>query len=117
MANALRGGYDFVGDGHGRFWLNGTLFGMDISARSEERIRIGLHSLASLIDVTPDDASDVDREALLALADDLDTGAPCHECPAFAECGGTEGTMDFGGIEYMCGRVTARRIREALGVE
>ena len=56
MAKVLRGGYDVVSDAHGRFWLNGTLFGMDITARSEERIRNGLASIAGLID--PDTTSD-----------------------------------------------------------
>lgn len=49
VARRLRGGYDVVSDAHGRFWLNGTLFGMDITARSEERIRDGLARLADLI--------------------------------------------------------------------
>ena len=50
VARALRGGYDVVSDAGGRFWLNGTLFGLDISARSEERIRCGLRHLADLIE-------------------------------------------------------------------
>lgn len=50
VAARLRGGYDVVSDAHGRFWLNGTLFGMDITARSEERIRDGLARLADLIE-------------------------------------------------------------------
>ena len=50
VARRLRGGYDVVSDAHGRFWLNGTLFGMDITARSEERIRDGLARLADLIE-------------------------------------------------------------------
>lgn len=49
VARRMRGGYDVVSDAHGRFWLNGTLFGMDITARSEERIRDGLARLADLI--------------------------------------------------------------------
>lgn len=50
MAQNLRGGFDIVGDAGGRFWLNGTLFGLDISARSEERVRGGLYHLADLIE-------------------------------------------------------------------
>lgn len=42
--------FDVVGDGHGRYWLNGTLFGMDITARSEARIRDGMAHLADLIE-------------------------------------------------------------------
>ena len=79
VAARLRGGYDVVSDAHGRFWLNGTLFGMDITARSEERIRDGLARLADLIDPDCEDgryegvrtARPVDRDALLALADEM----------------------------------------------
>ena len=56
VAERLRGGYDVVSDSGGRFWLNGTLFGMDITARSEEKIRDGLSRLADLID--PEGGSD-----------------------------------------------------------
>ena len=56
IAKVLRGGYDVVSDDFGRFWLNGTLFGMDIMARSEEGIREGLARLADLID--PEDDAD-----------------------------------------------------------
>lgn len=55
LAERMRGGYDVVSDARGRFWLNGTLFGMDITARSEERIRDGLARLADLIE--PGDTS------------------------------------------------------------
>lgn len=58
VARRLRGGYDVVSDAHGRFWLNGTLFGMDITARSEEQIRDGLARLADLIE--PTDGFDLD---------------------------------------------------------
>lgn len=50
MARVLRGGFDVVSDAYGRFWLNGTLFGVDIMARSEEQIRDGLFRLADLIE-------------------------------------------------------------------
>ena len=50
VARILRGGYDVVSDAYGRFWLNGTLFGLNIMARSEERIRDGLSRLADLIE-------------------------------------------------------------------
>ena len=50
VAGILRGGYDVVSDAYGRFWLNGTLFGLNIMARSEERIRDGLSRLADLIE-------------------------------------------------------------------
>lgn len=80
VAARLRGGYDVVSDAHGRFWLNGTLFGMDITARSEERIRDGLARLADLIDPDCEDgryegvrtARPVDRGALLELADEME---------------------------------------------
>ena len=45
--------FDVVGDGRGRYWLNGTLFGMDVSARSEEGLRIGMARLASFIEPQP----------------------------------------------------------------
>ena len=86
--------FDVVGDGRGRYWLNGTLFGMDISARSEEGLRIGMARLASFIEpdearlasfIEPDAILDkpdetgrpvsepeIDRERLLALADEID---------------------------------------------
>lgn len=102
VARRLRGGYDVVSDSHGRFWLNGTLFGMDITARSEEQIRDGLARLADLIE--PDTTSDMtktsedmtkcDREALLALADEMDA---------------EKNFVIVGGY--------ARRIREALGAK
>ena len=50
VARVLRGGFDVVSDAYGRFWLNGTLFGVDITARSEEKIRDGLSRLADLIE-------------------------------------------------------------------
>lgn len=81
VAARLRGGYDVVSDAYGRFWLNGTLFGMDITARSEERIRDGLARLADLIEPSghecvpgecpPNVRHDNDRtdqERLLAIA-------------------------------------------------
>lgn len=102
VAARLRGGYDVVSDAHGRFWLNGTLFGMDITARSEECIRDGLARLADLIDPDCEDgryegvrtARPVDREALLALADEMDA---------------EKNFVIVGGY--------ARRIREALGAK
>lgn len=33
LAENLRGGYDVTWNANGLFWLNGTLFGMDICAR------------------------------------------------------------------------------------
>ena len=60
IARALRGGYDVVSDAGGRFWLNGTLFGLDISARSEERIRCGLRHLAGLIDSCANDVGEIE---------------------------------------------------------
>ena len=109
VARRLRGGYDVVSDAHGRFWLNGTLFGMDITARSEERIRDGLARLADLIDPDCEDgryegvrtARPVDRDALLALADDIDKQ--------------TDGGMFDAWLED--GHYIARRIREACGEE
>ena len=48
--------FDVVSDAHGRCWLNGTLFGMDITTRSEEDLRNGMAHLASFID--PDSIPD-----------------------------------------------------------
>ena len=88
VANILRGGYDVVSDACGRFWLNGTLFGIDITARSEEQIRDGLSRLADLIEPPArcphyhsdrhycsvhEDMALIDRDALLALADECDS--------------------------------------------
>ncbi len=71
--------FDVVADGRGRYWLNGTLFGMDISARGEEGLRIGMARLASFIEPDaildkPDETGrplsepEIDRERLLAIA-------------------------------------------------
>lgn len=54
LAENLRGGYDVTWNANGLFWLNGTLFGMDICARSEETIRNGLRSLAAFIEPEPE---------------------------------------------------------------
>lgn len=95
--------FDVVSDAGGRYWLNGTLFGMDISARSEERIRCGMIYLAELIDPVESHLADsgkmVDRDALLALADEMDDLAEA-----------------WGG-KYPTNRVAAyaRSIREACG--
>lgn len=78
MARALRGGYDVVSDVGGRFWLNGTLFGLDISARSEERIRCGLRHLAGLIDPGPR-AEEIAAKAYRAAADYVDWNIPDSE--------------------------------------
>ncbi len=100
VAERLRGGYDVAGGGHRRFWFSGTLFGMNVTAHSEEQIRDGLSRLADLID--PGETSQgcrdtvaCDRDALLALADELEeeTGSVCGVCMG----------------------KTALRIREALG--
>ena len=71
VAQNLRGGFDIVGDAGGRFWLNGTLFGLDISARSEERIRCGLRHLAGLIDQDPR-AEEIAAKAYRAADDYID---------------------------------------------
>ena len=113
VAARLRGGYDVVSDAHGRFWLNGTLFGMDITARSEERIRDGLARLADLIDPDCEDgryegvrtARPVDREALLALADELEEDA-CWEVQTPGDASGAWRLKD-----------ACDRIREACGVD
>lgn len=109
VAARLRGGYDVVSDAHGRFWLNGTLFGMDMTARSEECIRDGLARLADLIDPDCEDgryegvrtARPVDRGALLELADETDRV-------------GYNDWLHSGEWEP---EEIARRIRGALGVE
>ena len=67
--------FDVVSDAGGRYWLNGTLFGMDISARSEERIRCGMNHLADLIEPNPVESDGVDRDALMALANEMEKRA------------------------------------------
>lgn len=49
LAESMRA-FDAVPDGRGRFRLDGTLFGMDITARSEEALRDGMAHLAALIE-------------------------------------------------------------------
>ena len=39
--------FDVVADGRGRYWLNGTLFGMNVSAQSEVGLRNVMAHLAS----------------------------------------------------------------------
>lgn len=53
MARILRDSHDFVIDSYGRFWSNGTLFGMSLVAWSKETIRDGLSHLADLIEPAP----------------------------------------------------------------
>lgn len=95
--------FDVVGDGRGRYWLNGTLFGMDVSSRSEEGLRNGMAYLASFIEpeapASSDSGATCDRDALLALASDIDKQ--------------TDGSMFDAWLED--GHYIARRIREAVG--
>ena len=49
LAEIMRA-FDAVPDGRGRFRLDGTLFGMGITARSEEALRDGMAYLADLIE-------------------------------------------------------------------
>lgn len=112
--------FDVVGDGRGRYWLNGTLFGMDVSARSEEGLRNGMAYLASFIepDAIPDKPDEtgrplsepeIDREALLALADEFEDWAEeCRKYYAETEQQGLIG-------EASAYRDCANRIREAVG--
>lgn len=51
--------FDVVSDACGRYWLNGTLFGMDVTTRSEEDLRYGMKRLASFID--PDNQDGTER--------------------------------------------------------
>ncbi len=81
--------FDVVGDACGRYWLNGTLFGMDISARSEERIRSGMLHLAAFIEPAPkcsEATPKCDRDALLALADKMARMPQCDLCPVTVSC-------------------------------
>lgn len=103
VSQNLRGGFDIVSDAGGRFWLNGTLFGLDISARSEQRIRDGLHHLADLIE------PGCDRDALLELAEDMERAAPDYSL--WEVCEGTDRNITDEVADF------ARRIREALGVD
>ena len=105
VARVLRGGFDVVSDAYGRFWLNGTLFGVDITARSEEKIRDGLSRLAYLIyptcvahrdqlfypatDLTPEHEETVYRcgscDEIVSYDEDYD---PKTDAPAYCEmCG------------------------------
>lgn len=49
MSGILRGAYDTCDDGY-HVWLNGTLFGLDICAKTEEMLRSGFRHIADLID-------------------------------------------------------------------
>lgn len=49
LAKSMRA-FDVYFDMSPRCWLNGTLFGMDVSARSEECIRGGMARLADMIE-------------------------------------------------------------------
>lgn len=86
IARVLRGGFDVVSDDFGRFWLNGTLFGLDIMARSEERIRDGLSRIADLID--PDTTTDTTKSA----EDTTKTGPDTTKAPTSSHpnCGTQE---------------------------
>lgn len=102
--------FDVVGDACGRYWLNGTLFGMDISARSEERIRSGMLHLAAFIEPAPkcsEATPKCDRDALLALADEMDRDGRTQRERQKA------GERWF--IDGLDVREYARRIREACG--
>ena len=107
-----------MSDAHGRFWLNGTLFGMDITARSEERIRDGLARIADLIEPSGHecvpgecplnvrhDNDRIDQERLLALADEMERRA---DLPSLTVAG-----QDLVFSEFLVGY--ARRVRKACG--
>ena len=115
--------FDVVGDGRGRYWLNGTLFGMDISARSEEGLRDGMAHLASFIepDAIPDNPDEtgrplsepeIDREPLLALADEMVSfrSPYCAECDVRKAC--DESSHE---CVTLWVREYGKRIREAVG--
>lgn len=140
MAEILRGGYDVVTDSHGRFWLNGTLFGMNISSRREEVVRCGMNHLADLIDpglaevksevnevngfgtdtkmaqdsprrleaaaAADGSVAQVDREALMLLADDMDHRAYNFDATF----------LDMPMVHAGYLTAYAERIREACGV-
>lgn len=53
MARILRDSHDFVIDSYGRFWSNGTLFGMRFVAWEEKTIRDGLSRIADFIEPAP----------------------------------------------------------------
>ena len=109
--------FDVVGDACGRYWLNGTLFGMDISAHSEERIRSGMLHLAAFIEPAPkcsEATPKCDRDALLALADRMASFSRDSSCPSCAASGQPECSC---GVECResISHSAARRIREACG--
>ena len=106
--------FDVVGDACGRYWLNGTLFGMDISARSEERIRSGMLHLAAFIEPAPkcsEAAPKCDRDALLELADEFESGARDARAHKWNEPANAAMAIALAD-EY---EANARRIREACG--
>ena len=91
--------FDVVSDAHGRFWLNGTLFGMDITTRSKEDLRTGMKRLASFIDpdIIPDNTDGterplsepkVDRDALIDLSYKMEDDAldSCEVCDEYWIC-------------------------------
>lgn len=115
-------------DGAGWFWLIDEVAGAHIVASSEERLKSGANRLADLIEPTPTSSdklrhysdttatcdvsqsrrSGVDREALLALAEEMERdGRVQRERQKAGERWFIDG-LDV--MEY------ARRIREACGV-
>ena len=121
VAARLRGPFDVIGQG-GYVSLNGTLFGMQLLANSENELRAGVRRLADLIEPSDGqnerDVSDgldcetrVDRDALLKLADEIEYGAGTDDGEYDDMPGFMVAAIARQEIAY------ARRIREALGVK
>ena len=98
IAERLRGGYDTFSDGY-HVWLNGTLFGSQMCAESEEKLRNAVKTIADLIEPC-------DRDALLALADEIDAKS-------------NDGTVNPDPMKPIASSLDlfgyASRIREAVG--
>lgn len=73
MADVLRGPFDVYSDTGGNVWLNGTLFGMNVCAKSENSLRSGMKSIASYMDT-----SNVDVDSLLKLSKEMKEYANLH---------------------------------------
>lgn len=80
--------FDVVGDARGRIWLNGTLFGMDICARSEETIRNGLRRLAAFVEPEPERTC---RWVWIESWSDNELGRECDYANWALDCGCWDG--------------------------
>lgn len=74
LAKCLRGGFDTVT--HGRYtYLNGTLFGLQLSSSSEEGLRNGMRRIAHAIE-----GAALDEDELAGIADEMQRAATLAGC-------------------------------------